>query len=392
MRPNRLAQTADTYAKALDTTPQGPPIARFLRQDFVRIACGLARYGFVERQQLLEGEAGQELLHETVGRLLGGSDVDSATPSELIRLVGRIAYAIFRREKRWWGDFPQSPLRAPETGKCDAEAPQGQFARLIDDLLEEDCQKRCGGVHLGRLSERHGLSRRSLSRRLTDLTRSLGMDEDSDRFWRARLGECLVDMLHRRLTHEVPDLLDERRRRDARRRMRSLLGRLRHLDRSDAALEEVRQMERVGRFPTPALVSVALVFSPDPVPVRLAEAERLRARGDSDAALATLATLDTIERRSGAGPLPVPRQRLLVGLARSRCLESAGCYREASDLLEPLASVRRRDPLLAFDRLVLAEAAGYRDRVAEARRDLARLAAATVDMHPLLRLCIRDRL
>ena len=148
-------------------------------------------------------------------------------------------------------------------------------------------------------------------------------------------------------------------------------------------------MERVGRFPTPALVSVALVFSPDPFPVRLAEAERLRARGDSHAALATL---DTIERRSGAGSLPVPRQRVLVGLARSRCLESAGCYREASDLLEPLASVRRRDPLLAFDRLVLAEAAGYRDRVAEARRDLARLAAATVDMHPLLRLCIRDRL
>ncbi|MEZ5987935.1 MAG: tetratricopeptide repeat protein [Planctomycetota bacterium] len=76
------------------------------------------------------------------------------------------------------------------------------------------------------------------------------------------------------------------------------------------------------------------------------QAERLRAAGRADAALKVLAA-------SGRQD-PSPRTRLLLRLARARCLERLDRPGEASDLLERHAPEHRGDALYDYNRHVLA--------------------------------------
>ncbi|MFQ5503996.1 MAG: hypothetical protein ACE5F1_04260 [Planctomycetota bacterium] len=365
-----------------------------LETEFIPGLMTLTRYGIATRGELLNGDVGIDLLHDTCESILSGELGPSSARGDLLRLLGRLAYARLRRNSRRRNALPFDDVGPIVSGAREPEAAAdlSKFASLLGLLQESGFRKAGGSLHLGRIGKVLRVPPKRLRRQVRELGRALGRNPEHEAFWLARLGECLTQLLRERIEEELPDLLPSGcRPRAARQRLLPILGQLAHCSAPDAKRDGLRLARRMARskcFKREELMRAALLLAPDPFPVKLAQVEWLRAQGRAQDALEILSELGS-GPETGSGR---PRRAQLLALASARCLEALARLREASDVLEPLASVHRRDPLLAFNRMVLAEAAGMEERAAAARDDLRALPFHELRVSPVLRHKIRLRI
>lgn len=392
MAPSPLETTLAHYLEALRERPGVQPVLQLLRDEFLVGISGLTRYGYASRKDLFWGEPGVELLHDACTQLLAGALGATPGKGDVLRLVSRLAHARLRKESRRCvreldPDLDIAPRLAP--------LPRGgltPWARLVENIPLH--QKAAGGVHLGRMARSLQVPRKRLRAELRSLGRQLGRDAPREQFWLRRLGECAIQMLRESVEERVPDLLPSRPSRDSgMRRLRRVLERLKHCEVAPAyrsALKLVRRMAKHREFPREDLRAAAVLLHPDPFPVRLADAEWLRAEGRIAEAFDALAALAHTTRPDAVSLVAPGRRSILLALVEARCLEAQAEFRLASEVLEPVASIHRRDPLVVFNRLVLAESAGLTARAAAARGDLAGLVLDRIS--PRLERRIRARL
>mgnify|MGYP002713236943 CR=1 FL=1 len=367
---------------------------RSLLEDEFRRALGtLVRHRYESAQNLLHGHQGIELVHETLHRILDEGLEDE--PGALMRLVSRVGHRLFRNRHRSVLPIEEAGAQAaPQSASIHLThlSLEREESDLLRILLEQDHETLGNGrVHFTKLARRLGISTKALRKRLRLLLIELGRDRDYQEFWFGRLAEACLELYRVRTESELGDLLGSWQR--TQRRLRQVLGRLSSYgapsslhpeltfrESRSEGLRILRLWQRKPDIPSDILADAAEKLHADPLAKGLIDAERLRATGHPDAALARLGSWDP---RS----LP-PRRALLLRLARARCLEKSGRTREASDLLEDSLLLSRGDLLFQYNRYVLARLCGHAERAHAAR---AALAECRDDAHqsPLLLRGIR---
>ena len=391
MSGSPLERTLTSYLEALARKlgPQARETVDLLRREFLAGISSVARFGYATRQELHHGDAGTEILDEVCGLILAGRIPQHPAAGIMLRAVSQVAYAQLRKQNR----RTQALRTTPDLDLASAPPRPGQPTVSLGNLepiLSDDSLRKCNGsVHFARAAERCGRTVRELRREAHELAAQLGHHADWEEFWLARLGESLVDMLREQTEQFVGDLLPNVRRAGApARRLGRILARLRHCQAGNPdVLRSVRRMLKTNDFSRGPLHGAALALTRDPFPIHVIDAEWLRAQGRTDEAL------EALERtapsgRAGRGA----RRRILVALVRSRCLEQNREYEQASNQLEGVAAVHRRDPLLTYNRHVLAHAAGLPERAAAAQADLAAIVREAPRMSPILGARIRSTL
>jgi len=371
--PGKLDSVLASYLTALRDAGVGQAQLDLLAREFLPGLSNLTRHGVVRRSEMQDDDLGLELLHDVCEVALAGRL--GSERGDLLRLLGRLAYRHVTRHRARFASLIENAVgELPARAVAVTRAGLAEHEDLIAELECVDVHKRCGNLHLGRIGSRMALTPHELRARLESLARALGHKTSDDRFWIARLAECLVSLLRAQTESTLPDVVpSDASRLTIRKRLRRLLARIGRY-RGDAPIRRglrlVRGMTRERRYPRRTVVRAALELGADPHAVRLLEAEWLRGHAHNERALALL-TPNVPDEPTGA------RERKLVALARARGFELAGDYRRASDALEAVAGLGRRDPLIAYNRLVLAEAA---NDIARARSAAANLAAITREL------------
>ena len=377
--PERHCTTArrfQQYLAELGDQVGSPERRAELEEEFRRALGTLVRHKYGTASALMHGPPGVELVHETLTCLL--HDGITEEPGSLMRLVSSVAHRLFRSKLQRFLPIehaltqPAAPPPPPtKLDLCSLPEDHRAFVRLLLD--NDHLTHGSGRFQFKELAATIGLSRKQLRTRLRDLIREIGCGLEYQEFWLHRLAESCLEVQRVQTEEDLADVLGTQV--QTRLRMRRVLERLStfgipqsfhpDLPRREArsrALRLLRPYTRKSTIPVDVLTEAADLLGGDRFAIDLALAERLRAEGDSRAAL------DRLEDW-GRDALP-PRRSLLLCLTRARCLERLGLYQEASNQLEACATRSRSDPLFQYNRYVLARLSKLHDRAEAALRDL----------------------
>ncbi|MCB9919664.1 MAG: hypothetical protein H6832_14770 [Planctomycetes bacterium] len=379
----------------------------------LRVECrvgirSLLRYRYTDPHELLAGDGGVDILHDVVSDALSGR-IGSAK-GDVLRSMSRAAYDRFRRGRSARAvqglelvesTLPNEPSALTRSSTAGTEPdPISMGIESCTDEIDVDVlrravsgtfQKRGGGIRIERLADSLGLSRRVLKRRLDAIGSNLGRDDARNEFWLARLAETFVALLQENLEATSSSLVPTAPLRTASLvRAKVLLQRLKFVTfTADVrlAVREARRVVRERSSDPKTLEAIARGLGGDAFSIDLIAAERALAERRLEAAHRRLDDLERAPRNQGAA-----RRDDLLRLARTRCLTAQGRVHEAAEHLEDIASVQRQDPVLGYNRLVLARRTSNATRARQARRDLENLLARDGSVRPLVRHRIRAAL